>query len=67
MNFLTVEQFAEKIKMSTASVRKSIREGKIYASRPSMGIKGPYRIPESELERLHLLTLYTKPATKKGE
>lgn len=54
MNFLTVQEFAERIKMSPASVRKSIREGKIFACRPSMGKKGPFRIDESEIERLHL-------------
>jgi hypothetical protein len=67
MNFLTVEQFADKIKMSTSSVRKSIREGKIFASRPSMGIRAPYRIPDTELERLHLETMYVKPTSKKTE
>lgn len=54
INFLTVEEFAQRIKMSTASVRKSIKKGKIFASRPSMGKRSPYRIAESELERLML-------------
>lgn len=54
VNFLTVEEFAKRIKMHPGSVRRSIKQGKIYASRPSMGIKGPYRIAESELERLQL-------------
>lgn len=54
INFLTVEEFAKRIKMSSATVRRSIKEGKIFASRPSMGKKAPYRIAESELERLQL-------------
>lgn len=54
MNLLTVTEFAERIKMAPATVRKSIREGKIYASRPGTGKKSPYRISESEIERLHL-------------
>ena len=54
VNFLTVEEFAKRIKMHPGSVRRSIKQGKLYASRPSMGIKGPYRIAESELERLQL-------------
>lgn len=54
MNFLTVEEFAQRIKMHPGSVRRSIRAGKIYASRPSMGKRGPFRIAETELERLHL-------------
>lgn len=54
INFLTVEEFAKRVKMHPGSVRRSIREGKIFASRPSMGKRGPYRICESELERLQL-------------
>lgn len=54
MNFLTVEEFAQHIKMHPATVRRAIKQGKIYASRPSLGKKAPYRIAESELERLHL-------------
>jgi excisionase family DNA binding protein len=54
MNFLTVEEFAKRIKMNPTSVRSAIRHGKIYATRFSLGKKAPYRIPESELERLYL-------------
>lgn len=54
VTFMTVEEFAAKIKMHPNSVRRSIKQGKIFATRPSMGKKGPYRIAESELERLHL-------------
>lgn len=60
MNFLTVEEFAKRIKMHPGSVRRSIREGKIFASRPSMGVRGPFRIAESELERLHLQSMCEK-------
>lgn len=58
MNFLTVEEFAQRIKMHPGSVRKSIKNGKIYASRPGLGKKSPFRIAESELERLHLQSMY---------
>ena len=54
VNFLTVEEFAKRIKLRPSSVRRAIKNGKIFATRPSMGKKGPYRIAESELERLHL-------------
>ena len=54
MKFLTVEEFAERIKLHRATVRRAIKQGKIFASRPSPGKKAPYRIAESELERLHL-------------
>lgn len=54
INFLTVEEFAKRIKMHPGSVRRSIKQGRIFAARPSMGKKAPYRIAESELERLQL-------------
>jgi|GEM_PF-2237846 excisionase family DNA binding protein len=54
MNFLTVKEFSERMKLHPASVRRAIKDGKIYASRPSIGKRGPYRIAESELERIHL-------------
>ena len=60
MNFLTVEEFAKRIKLHPGSVRRAIRQGKIYASRPSVGKKAPYRIAESELERLHLQSMCEK-------
>ncbi len=60
MEYLTVEEFAKQIKMSTHSIRKSIREGRIFAFRPSVGKKAPYRIAESELERLQLQAMYEK-------
>jgi excisionase family DNA binding protein len=69
MNFLTVEEFAERIKMHPGSVRRAIKNGKIYASRPSMGKRAPYRILESELERLYLQNIcqVTKPKKEKGD
>lgn len=60
INFLTVEEFAERIKMSRATVIRAIKEGKIFASRPSMGKRAPYRIAETELERLHLQSMCEK-------
>ncbi len=54
INFLTVEEFAKRIKLHPGSVRRAIKQGKIFATRPSTGKKAPYRIAESELERLHL-------------
>ena len=54
VNFLTLEEFAQRIKMHPTTVRRAIKQGKIYATRPSMGVKAPFRIAESELERLQL-------------
>lgn len=58
MNFLTVDEFAQKMRMHPNSVRKAIKKGKIFASRPGVGVNSPYRIAESELERIHLQGMY---------
>jgi len=60
MEYFTVEEFAKKIKMSEYTVRKAIREKWLFAIRPSMGKKSPYRIPESELERLQIMSMCKK-------
>ena len=54
MIFLTVEEFAKRMKMHPQTIRKAIRSGKIYASRLGEGKRVPYRISESEIERLYL-------------
>jgi excisionase family DNA binding protein len=60
VNFLTLEEFAQRIKMHPQTVRQCIRKGKIFASRPGVGKRSPYRIAESELERLHLQSMCEK-------
>jgi len=54
MIYLTVKEFAEKVKLCPHTIRQAIKSGKIYAVRPGVGKKTPYRIPETELERLHI-------------
>lgn len=54
VKFLTLQEFAERIKLSPATVKTAIKQGKIFASRPSAGKRAPFRIAESELERLQL-------------
>lgn len=54
VNFLTVAQFAKKIKMHPITVRKAIKNGTIFASKINLSKKSHYRIAESELERLQL-------------
>lgn len=54
MEYFTVREFAQKVKLSEFSVRIAIKKKKIFAIRPGAGKKTPYRIPETELERLHL-------------
>lgn len=64
MNFLTVEEFAERLKIHPVTVRRAIKQGRIYASRPSAGKKAPYRICESEIERLHFQGMCEKNQVK---
>jgi hypothetical protein len=52
MNYLSVKDFAKRMDMCPQSIRIAIRKGRLYAIRPSIGVKAPYRIPESECERL---------------
>ena len=54
MNFLTVEQFAQRLKIHPQTVRRGIKSGRFYASRTGAGKKSEYRIAESELERIYL-------------
>lgn len=54
LTFLTLEEFSNRIKLHPATVRRAIKQGRIFATRPSGGKKAPYRIAESELERLQL-------------
>jgi excisionase family DNA binding protein len=54
MNFLTPEEFGQRLKLSRATVVRAIKAGKIFAIRPGPGMRSPYRIAESELERLQL-------------
>ncbi len=56
MEFLTVDEFAKKVKMCPHTIRKAIKKGKINAFRPGIGIKGPYRIPESEIDRILIMS-----------
>jgi len=58
MNYLTVEDVAQRLKMHPNTIRRAIRAGKIFASRPSTGKKAPFRIAETELERLHIQSMY---------
>lgn len=60
INFLTIQEFADRMKVHPATVRKFVREGKVFASRTGTGKTSRYRIAESELERLHLQSMCEK-------
>jgi hypothetical protein len=53
VNFLTLKEFSIRIRLHPQTIRKAIKQGTIFASRPGPGKRTPYRIAESELERLH--------------
>ena len=55
MEFMTVNEFAKRIKMCPHTVRHLIRNGKIYAMRPGART---YRIPETELERMSVMSMF---------
>ena len=55
--FLTVKEFADRLKMHYNTVLKSIHKGRINAFRINEGVKASYRIPSSELNRLGLFQL----------
>lgn len=50
--FYTVEEFAEKLRMSAQTIRRHIRAGEIFAFKIGEGKQSSYRIRESELIRL---------------
>lgn len=55
MEFFTVDEFAKKMKICSATVRVLIKKGQIYAVKPGSRI---YRIPETEVERLTIKSMY---------
>lgn len=58
MEFFTVNEFAEKLKLNPQTIRRGIRQGKFYAVRVGIGAKSHYRIPKTELERLEIASRY---------
>lgn len=51
--FMTVKEFSECLKVKNVQVYDWIKEGKVKALRVSSGPKSPWRIPETELNRMH--------------
>lgn len=60
MDFLTIKEFAAKMKMHPNTVRNAIKEGKIFASRPGSGSRPAYRIADTEIERIHIQSMCEK-------
>lgn len=60
MEYFTVKEFAAKVKLCEYTIREAIKKGKIFTIRPGVGKKSPYRIPETELERLQISEKFNK-------
>ena len=54
--FLQVFEFANIMNVSSATVLRAIRKGRINAFRVGPGKRSPYRIPYTEIERIQLMS-----------
>lgn len=55
--FLTVQEFADIIRVHSNTIRKGIRNGHIQAFKTGIGKKSSYRIPTSEVSRMSEINL----------
>jgi excisionase family DNA binding protein len=53
--FLTIQEFAKRLRVHPNTVRNAIKEGRINALKLSEGKRSAYRIPISEMERLVII------------
>ena len=58
MTYMTVREFAKELRVCRHTIQKSIKKGQIFAIRAGSGIRSPFRIPKTELERLHVSSMY---------
>lgn len=56
-DFYTVNEFAEKLKVSHQTIRRAIRNGRINAFRVGSTEKSALRIPHSEIARMGIVDL----------
>lgn len=55
VRFLTVKEFSEQMSLTREQVYEWLKIGKIKGIRVSDGPKSQWRIPDTELKRLHAL------------
>ena len=51
-NFLTLMEFANRVRVHPNTIRRAIQGGRIQAVRIGIGPRAQYRIPDTELNRL---------------
>lgn len=67
-DFLTVQEFADLMRLNYHTITRSIKNGRINAFRVGVGKKSPFRIPRSEIYRIaacDLNVLIEKEAQKR--
>lgn len=52
----TISEFAKLMKLHPVTIRRAIKAGRIHAFRAGRGKKSPWRIPETEIERIMLMS-----------
>jgi excisionase family DNA binding protein len=56
INFLTVEEFAKMLNVHPETIRRGIKSGRIHGFRVGNGKRSPFRIYESEIERISVIS-----------
>lgn len=56
-DFLTIKEFADKIKVHHHTVRRAIKSGRICAFKVGAGKRSTYRIAKTEINRIALLDM----------
>lgn len=67
MEYYTVKEFAELLKITAETVRKAIRAGNIIAIKPGGGKTSALRIPSIELQRMASKQIYNTQNKERHE
>ena len=60
MEFFTLLDIAKILKLHPQTIRRFIKEGKIFSTKIGEGKRSRHRISKSELERIQLKGMYSK-------
>ena len=56
-DFYSIKEFASKLGVSSHTIRRSIKSGRIIGFRIGSSERSPFRIPHSEIERIIMIDL----------